>query len=481
MNWSQKYSLRLAITDVFVIGLCLTAIQFIRFDGPSNLIVGPEFWGLNLNYGFFTFLLGFYWFISLWVFQTRNPKLLGVGASEYSAILKASFFVFGSITVLAFVSKTDFSRFYILVGLPLGAIMLIIGRFVWRYWLRSKRQAGLYSSKVIIVGSLESASAIGGQLLRFPTAGYQLVGACIPNELENIRIEISGNKTIEIPNFSSVENLILNMKLIGADSVLVTSSDSISTVQLKQLSWDLDPKNESLILASKLLDISGPRIHSRPVVGLPLMLVEIPSYSGMKKAFKRIFDLLMGVVLLLLLSPVFLIVSFIAALAKDGPIFFRQERIGLDGKPFQMLKFRSMITNAEQKLNELKTQTGFEEHNVLFKIENDPRITPLGRFMRKYSIDELPQLINVINGTMSLVGPRPPLPSEVELYESHVHRRFLVKPGITGLWQVSGRSKLSWDESVRLDLYYVENWSLIGDLVILWKTLRAVFTHEGAY
>ncbi len=182
-----------------------------------------------------------------------------------------------------------------------------------------------------------------------------------------------------------------------------------------------------------------------------------------------------------MLSPVLLVLALLVKVTSTGPVFFLQERVGLNGSTFHMIKFRSMVVDAEQRLQELSALDRAEGNTVLFKMKNDPRVTRVGAFMRRYSLDEVPQLFNVLVGSMSLVGPRPPLAREVERYDVHVHRRFLVKPGMTGLWQVSGRSDLSWEDSVRLDLYYVENWSMVGDLLILWRTARAVVAKDGAY
>jgi exopolysaccharide biosynthesis polyprenyl glycosylphosphotransferase len=217
------------------------------------------------------------------------------------------------------------------------------------------------------------------------------------------------------------------------------------------------------------------------VQGLPLIHVETPTYEGRKLYTKRAFDIIGSAVLITVLSPALLVLALLVKLGSPGPIFFRQERIGLNGSTFQMIKFRSMVVDAEDRLQEISSLDRAEGNDILFKMKNDPRVTPVGRIMRRFSLDELTQLFNVFVGEMSLVGPRPPLQREVQRYETRVHRRFLVKPGMTGLWQVSGRSNLSWDDSVRLDLFYVENWSLTGDLVILWKTARAVVAPSGAY
>jgi exopolysaccharide biosynthesis polyprenyl glycosylphosphotransferase len=201
----------------------------------------------------------------------------------------------------------------------------------------------------------------------------------------------------------------------------------------------------------------------------------------LKRFSKRAFDLAAALILIILFSPLLAAAAVAVRLSTPGPVLFRQERVGLNGEHFFMLKFRSMVVDAEQRLTDLRDVDRAVGNSVMFKMKNDPRITPIGSFLRRFSLDELPQLFNVLGGSMSLVGPRPPLEREVAVYEHHVHRRFLVKPGITGLWQVSGRSNLSWEDTVRLDLYYVENWSITGDLLILWRTSRAVLARDGAY
>jgi exopolysaccharide biosynthesis polyprenyl glycosylphosphotransferase len=263
------------------------------------------------------------------------------------------------------------------------------------------------------------------------------------------------------------------LQATGADTVAVTSADELPADKVKQISWSLEAGRQHLVLAPSIIDIAGPRLHTRPVAGLPLIHVETPRFSRGQVFLKRTVDLVASIAGVILLSPLLAFLAIAVRLSSEGPVFFRQKRVGFRGREFTMIKFRSMVVNAEDLLEQLAKQERDAGNEVLFKMKNDPRVTPIGRIMRKFSLDELPQLFNVIGGSMSLVGPRPPLPSEVALYADHVHRRFLAKPGITGLWQVSGRSSLSWEESVRLDLSYVENWTLVGDFVILGKTARA--------
>ena len=272
------------------------------------------------------------------------------------------------------------------------------------------------------------------------------------------------------------------MQLTSADAVAVTATAAFGPTAVRRLSWDLEKTSAELILAPALTDIAGPRVHTHPVAGLPLIHVERATYSRPTRIVKTAFDLFGASLLLLLLSPQMLTLAVAIKVSSPGPVFFRQERVGVQGRRFRMIKFRSMRVDAEALLEELRARQAMDAGNsILFKIKDDPRITKVGKFIRRYSLDELPQLLNVLRLEMSLVGPRPPLAAEVAQYEADVHRRLLVKPGMTGLWQVSGRSDLDWDETVRLDLSYVENWSVTGDLVILAKTARAVMGSSGAY
>jgi exopolysaccharide biosynthesis polyprenyl glycosylphosphotransferase len=264
-----------------------------------------------------------------------------------------------------------------------------------------------------------------------------------------------------------------------ADTIAVTSASETAAQYLRQLSWQLEGTGIELLVAPGLIEVAGPRLHIRPFEGLPLLSVEQPRFEGWRRVVKGGVDRAAAAFALLLLAPVMAIIALAVRFTSAGPVLYRHERIGVNGRSFTMLKFRSMVDDADRQLETLR------ENNIsdglLFKIRADPRITPVGRWLRRLSLDELPQLFNILGGSMSLVGPRPPLPREVANYDSQVSRRLLVKPGLTGLWQISGRSDLPWEESVRLDLRYVENWSLALDLLILWKTGRAVLSRHGAY
>jgi exopolysaccharide biosynthesis polyprenyl glycosylphosphotransferase len=249
--------------------------------------------------------------------------------------------------------------------------------------------------------------------------------------------------------------------------------------RLRRLAWDLEKTGTDLCVAPALLDVAGPRTTIRPVAGLPLLHMDHPEFCGARRAAKSAFDKVLALLSLVLAAPLLVLLALIIRLDDGGPALFRQTRVGKDGRQFSVYKFRTMVADAEARRLALAAEN--QQQGPLFKIRNDPRITRVGRWLRRWSLDELPQLVNVLNGEMSLVGPRPALPEEAAMYGDHVRRRLAVKPGMTGLWQVNGRSDLSWDESVRLDLRYVENWSFLLDLQILWKTCAAVVRGSGAY
>ena len=468
--WRERYARRLRITDFLVLVWVVFGTQLAWFGlGNAQVSIREDSRLSEFSYWAFSAVLIVVWMLALALADSRSERVVGVGPSEYARIVRASFGVFGAIAILAFLLRIDVARGYLLISLPLGIFMLLLTRWLWRQWLVAQRQMGRYTAKVLLVGSRQSVAQTARELQRTPSAGYRVVGACVPSGKIADTIEGTG-----IPIMGSVDRVERALAITGADTVAVTSTDDLPANKVKQISWSLEAGKQHLVLAPSITDIAGPRVHTRPVAGLPLIHVETPRFSTGQQLTKRAVDLLLSGVGVVVISPLLLILALIVKLSSPGPVLFRQTRIGYHGRKFSMLKFRSMVVNAEDLLADLKAQQAQDAGNeVLFKMTNDPRVTRVVRFMRRFSLDELPQLFNVIGGSMSLVGPRPPLPSEVEQYADHVHRRFLAKPGITGLWQVSGRSTLSWEDSVRLDLSYVENWSLLGDISILFRTLRA--------
>ncbi|MFJ3028226.1 sugar transferase [Curtobacterium sp. NPDC087080] len=473
LEWSRRYSRRVLVTDLLALIWVVFGVQIAWLGFSSNLTTNTA--DLRLSYFAISIVVIAVWMTGLAVYDTRGPRVIGVGSTEYRLVADASVRVFGFIAIAAYLLRVDLARGYVLIAFPVGILVLLLSRWMWRQWLVAERKHGGYSARVLLVGSTASVLHIGRELARSPEAGYRVVGAAVASGTRGV---LPGS-TIE--SHGGIDDVAEALAATGADTVVITSSDDLPPERVRQLSWSLEPGRQHLVVAPSLTDIGGPRIHTRPVQGLPLIHVETPTYSGRKLYTKRAFDLVGSALLIIVLSPVLILLAILVKAGSPGPVFFRQERVGLNGGTFHMIKFRSMVVDAEARLQELSALDRAEGNTVLFKMKNDPRVTRVGAFMRRYSLDEVPQLFNVLLGNMSLVGPRPPLASEVERYDSHVHRRFLVKPGMTGLWQVSGRSDLSWEDSVRLDLYYVENWAIVGDLVILWRTARAVVRSQGAY
>lgn len=472
-EWSRTYSRRVLVTDLLALIWVVFGVQIAWLGFDSDLMTNTA--DLRLSYFGISVVVIVVWMVGLALYDTRGDRVIGVGSTEYRLVADSSVRVFGLLAIAAFLLHVDLARGYVLIAFPVGILVLLLSRWMWRQWLVAERKHGGYSARVLLVGSSPSVLHIARELARAPEAGYRVVGATVSDGTRGL---LPGSS---VESHGGIDDVMAALATTGADTVVITSSDDLPPERVRQLSWSLEPGRQHLVVAPSLTDIGGPRIHTRPVQGLPLIHVETPTYSGRKLYTKRAFDLIGSAALVIVLSPVLLVLALLVKVTSAGPVFFLQERVGLNGSKFHMIKFRSMIVDAEQRLQELSALDRAEGNTVLFKMKNDPRVTRVGAFMRRYSLDEVPQLFNVLVGNMSLVGPRPPLAREVERYDVHVHRRFLVKPGMTGLWQVSGRSDLSWEDSVRLDLYYVENWSLVSDLVIVWRTFRAVIAKDGAY
>ncbi len=462
------------MTDIAAVIAAVALSQALWFSWRDDRVAVSA--GLSiLSYTTVSISIVITWIAALAIFSSRDRRILGIGSLEYKRVFDATFAVFALLAIIALLFKLDLARGYLITAFPLGLALLIIGRFVWRQWLVRRRVNGDYALLSILVGSRESILYMADQLARFPYAGYRAIGACLPkNEIGEPGDEVHG-----LPVLGSFADVAAVARESHADSVILTSSDQLPPATVRRITWSLETSNVELAVAPALTEIAGPRIHIRQLAGLPLLHVAVPQYEGSKHAAKAVFDVTTAIILSILLSPILLVLALIVRFSSKGPVIFRQERVGLNGKTFRMLKFRTMVDGAEDRLDELKPLN--EGSGPLFKVRDDPRVTKVGRVLRKYSLDALPQLWNVIRGDMSIVGPRPPLPSEVERYEPEVRRRLLVKPGVTGPWQISGRSDLSWAEGVRLDLFYVENWSLVGDLVMIARTVRVVLRRNGAY
>lgn len=475
LRWRSKYARRLRIVDMFVVGWAVAGAFGVRFGffdtGTADDVRDVDY--LILSCG-----LVLAWWIMLEVWGSREPRVLGSGTEEYKRVIASSAWLFGIVAIVSYALRIDTARGFVGLAFPAGALGLLAGRWLVRQHLSLERKRGRSSSRVLIIGGVHSANHLVQSLQSVPAAGYRPVAAHLPGadsafvEVHDFAVPITGVQS----DFDSILEAITEAEV---DAVAVSAGVNLHPRDLRRLGWELAARDIGMILAPALTDIAGPRIHTQPVAGLPLIHVSTPKLTGGKKVAKRTFDIVVAGILVAVLSPVFLVLAILVRLTDPGPVFYKQERVGLRGTTFHMLKFRSMKVNADAELHALLAAQGSND-KPLFKVTDDPRITPLGRVLRKYSLDELPQLLNVLGGSMSLVGPRPQRAGEVALYDDAAHRRLYVSPGMSGLWQVSGRSNLSWEESIRLDLYYVENWSLMGDIVILLKTFRAVFASTGA-
>jgi len=412
------------------------------------------------------------WLIALWVAGGYDVRFIGTGSDEFRKILNGGVGLTAAIALFSYAVNLQLSRAYVLIALPSATMLDLVGRYVIRKRLHRQRLAGRCLLSVVAVGHESAVADLVKELRREQYHGLMVVGACVTQPAECD--EIAG-----VPVYGGLNDVTAAVRAFGADTVAVLACPEMDGIRLRTLAWALEKTGTDLCVSPALLDVAGPRTTIRPTAGLTLLHVDHPQLAGTGLLIKDLFDRCAAAVALILLAPVLAVIGVAIRLSDGGPALFTQIRVGQDGRVFKIYKFRTMVVDAEQRKAHLLANS--DSDGILFKLRKDPRVTAMGARLRRWSIDELPQLVNVFLGDMSLVGPRPAVPDEVAQYAEHVHRRLVVKPGLTGLWQVSGRSDLSWDESVRLDLRYVENWSFALDLQILWKTASALMRGSGAY
>ena len=413
------------------------------------------------------------WLAILAVSGAYEHKILGSGTEEYRRVLRAAVGALAAAVLVVFLSRAQVARGFVMGLAPLVAAWTLFGRYLTRNWLARQRAKGLQMRRVVVLGRPEAVLEAVRHFRGAIDQGYDVVSACVVGDASTDVVD-----ELAMPLLPATDPLAAVTEQ-RAEVLAIAGTEALPTGALRTLAWDLEGTGVDLMVVPTITDVAGPRVSVQAVAGLPLLLVEPPRLTGGARVVKSLFDRSTALVLLVFLSPFLVAIGLLVRLTSSGPAIFRQVRMGRDGKPFRMWKFRTMTHEAEQDLDKLVTLN--EHDGLLFKIRDDPRRTTVGRWLRRFSLDELPQLVHVASGKMSLVGPRPPLPSEVARYPEDVRRRLLVKPGLTGLWQVSGRSDLPWAESVRLDLYYVDNWSLSMDFVIIMKTTAAVLHGKGAY
>ena len=473
-RWQQKHSGRLLITDSVIVCAAVMLAQFVRFGDSPNAsgYPGPVMTMFSCSFAVL-------WLSAISVFHARSTRIIGMGIDEYRRLASASFWTFGIIAMVTLLAKIDLARGYLAVALPVGTIGLLTSRHLWRKYVCHKRGQGHYQTMVLAIGDRTGVTHLAHELIRSPKDGHVVVGVCIPGygPPRGDTLAVDGR---DIPILGDETTAVAAIDSCGADTVAVTRTGHFGVHGIRDLMWRLETLDVDLVVSPGVMDVAGARLTVRPIAGFPLLHVEKPQYEGAKRFQKRAFDFCFALAALIATAPLLITAAIWIKLSSKGPVFYRAERIGLDGRPFTMLKLRTMVDGADTQLERL-LPLNEGAGGMLFKIREDPRVTGIGRLLRRFSIDELPQFINVLKRDMSVVGPRPPLRREVENYNGEVKRRLLVKPGVTGLWQVSGRSDLTWEDSVRLDLSYVDNWSMAGDLVIIARTLKAVMASDGAY
>ncbi len=463
---------RLFYSDALIISCALLAGQFLRFDTLPLPMADAE-----TDYTLHSAVLAMLWmgFLAVGIRSTRFTRR---GLDEYVVLTGATTQFFGAVAILSLLMHVDLSRGYLAIALPLGLAGLIVNHWGWRQVTARRHRRGLDQTPILVVGTEIASAEIAAEFDKDPFAEYHVVGICTPGKPPKTEAFIAVGER-SVPIVGGDQMVIDAVSRTGAHAVALAASDRLRPVEIRRLMWDLEALGVDLMVAPGLVDVADQRLRSNPVAGMAVFEVAKPQYSRSNSMLKRGLDIAFATSALLAVAPLLIVAAIAIKLTSSGPIFYLSERIGLDGTPFRMIKFRSMYDGAEAKAAALIAAEG--ANALFFKMKNDPRVTPVGQFLRKYSLDELPQFFNVLLGNMSVVGPRPQVRREVDTYDDLIRRRLTVKPGLTGLWQVSGRSDLDAKDAVRLDLSYVENWSLLGDIMIIAKTVLTVLRGEGAY
>jgi exopolysaccharide biosynthesis polyprenyl glycosylphosphotransferase len=453
--WTKDYLRKAAIADLGCAAAGVFAAAYLRF-------------GHDVTRTYVTLSLAL---PVLWLARAYDVRFIGIGSDEFHKILNAGVSLTAVVAIFSYAVNTELSRGYLLIALPCVTSFNLAARYAMRKRLHRVRTWGRCMHSVVAVGHESAVAGLITELRRDPYHGLTVVATCLAQP--------SASEVAGVPVCGGLDDVTATVRSFGANTVAVLACPEMDGIRLRGLAWELEKTGTDLCVSPALLDVAGARTTIRPTAGLTLLHVDHPQLAGARLVLKGLFDRCAAALILILLAPLFAVLAAAIWLSDRGPVLFTQVRVGKDSRMFRIYKFRTMVVDAEQRRMHLLVSN--DTDGVLFKLRQDPRVTAVGAHLRRWSIDELPQLINVLLGDMSLVGPRPALPDETAQYAEHVRRRLVVKPGLTGLWQVNGRSDLSWDESVRLDLRYVENWSFVLDLQIMWKTISALLRGSGAY
>jgi exopolysaccharide biosynthesis polyprenyl glycosylphosphotransferase len=460
-SWMTRYRLVLLAVDLIAVANATAVGYLVRFGQATPA----------QHYGLLAIVLVLGWVAVLQNCGGYDIRHIATGPTEARILLRASAVTASVLAIYCYATKTQVARGYVVITIPVGIVLLLLFRSLVRVFVNERRRHGKWVHRILAVGTTESVRHLLEVTERAKGAGLHVVGACVEDSERGATLG-EGVRVV-----GGVLDAAATAERVDADVIAVTGS-GLGPTAVRELGWQLEGTGRGLVIAPALTEVAGPRVRVSPVEGLPLVWLEQPQLGRFPKIAKRALDIVVGSIMLLLAVPVLAVAALAIKLDSRGPVFYRQRRLGAHGAEFTILKLRTMHTDAEQLRDlELNEQDG---GGVLFKVRRDPRVTRVGRYVRQFSLDELPQLVHVINGDMSLVGPRP-FATQDSTYTGQARRRLLVRPGLTGLWQVSGRSDLSWEDAVRLDLYYVENWSLGLDLSILARTILAVLRRRGAY
>ena len=458
----SPYRNRMFLTDAAMIGVAI-GIGLLLSSRASEWAINPTL----AIYGT-PVAIGLLWITLLVLRGSYDRRIIGLGTEEVRRAVSATLILFAMVAGLSYLIRADISRAYAFIALPLGLLLIGFSRFGWRQWLYRERKNGRFLSKIIVIGSPRTSQSLADRLDKESYAGYQVV----------CQISLPG-KNESNTNFEAwLNRLVEEIDALDASAIAIDPGDDAPHEVIRQLSWRLEGRNLDLLISPGSLDVAGPRLSVRPAAGLPLLHLDEAVLSRSQRASKRLLDISGSLIILTLFSPFMLMSALAVRFTSSGPVIYKQLRVGRGGETFTMFKFRTMKINSESQLNELRKL--HELNDPMFKLINDPRVTQVGGFLRKWSLDEIPQLFNVLGGAMSLVGPRPHPLDDVGRYEAEAFRRLALKPGMTGLWQVQGRSDLTWEQALQLDLHYIEKWSLETDIFLLARTIKAVLSRSGA-
>lgn len=480
--WRYIYVAALVAVDVLVMLLSLVICFAFNPGAYDTVTRAMPIWAFLLAYC----VIGL---LCLAFAGAYHRHVMAEGYELYTKLINAAIFAIVLASCVAFMLNLQLPRTALIITPLVGLVCELVARWMMRCLLHHHRRRGECKYTTVIVGSSEGINRTLRLMRRNSALGYMPVAVCpiAPDpRMDDAYVvtnfvadpDIEGADKLRVLSFGS--RFARTIERMGVQEVYIADVLSRDSKLLHAMSLAIESLGIELAISVSLADVGGHRLHLRNSAEQQVLIASLPQYRTTTYVIKRIIDIVLSAVALIVSSPIMLGVAIAIKLDDGGPVLFKQTRVGIHGKPFTMYKFRSMVTNAEEIKAKLAAESG-QTNRFIFKLKDDPRITKVGKFIRKTSLDEFPQFFNVFKGDMSLVGPRPALPDEVARYGSLYSTRLLVKPGITGPWQVSGRSDLSQEQSEFLDVSYIENWSITGDLAILAKTVMVVFRGTGSY